>query len=83
MADIEATVEGGVARLLLNRPQALNAMDGPMYFAIGAALDAWAKDPAVRALTIRGAGKAFCAGGDVRYTLASYKNGDGSAADAG
>jgi enoyl-CoA hydratase len=83
MANIEATVEGGVARLLLNRPQALNAMDGPMYFEIGAALDAWAADPAVHALTIRGAGKAFCAGGDVRYTLASYKDGDGTAADAG
>jgi len=83
MSTIETTVENGIGRLLLNRPQALNAMDGPMYFAMGAALDAWAADPAVRAVTIRGAGKAFCAGGDVRYTLASYKDGDGSLADAG
>jgi enoyl-CoA hydratase len=83
MATIEATVENGVGRLLLNRPQALNAMDGPMYFAMGRALDAWAADPAVRVVTIRGAGKAFCAGGDVRYTLASYKDGDGQLADAG
>ena len=82
-ATVEATVANGVARLLLNRQQALNAMDGPMYFAMGAALDAWAADPAVHAVTIRGAGKAFCAGGDVRYTLASYKDGDGAAADAG
>lgn len=83
MANIEATVENGVGRILLNRPQALNAMDMPMYVAIGKVLDAWVDDPAVRAVTLRGAGKAFCAGGDVRYTLASYRSGDGTLADAG
>jgi enoyl-CoA hydratase len=83
MANIEATVENGVGRILLNRPQALNAMDMPMYVAIGRALDAWVDDPAVRAVTLRGAGKAFCAGGDVRYTLASYQSGDGRLADEG
>ncbi len=83
MANIETTVENGVGRILLNRPQALNAMDMPMYVAIGQALDGWVDDPIVRAVTLRGAGKAFCAGGDVRYTLASYQSGDGKLADDG
>lgn len=66
-ATVLATVSGGVGRLTLNRPRALNALDRGMIDAIAAALAAWADDPAVRLVTIEGAGgRAFCAGGDVR-----------------
>jgi enoyl-CoA hydratase len=82
LATIESSVRDGIGRILLNRPAALNALDGPMYAAIGRTLDAWYDDPAVRAVTLRGAGKAFCAGGDIRYTLACVRAGEFDAIDA-
>jgi enoyl-CoA hydratase/carnithine racemase len=71
-----ATVSGGVGRLTLNRPRALNALNRGMIDAIAAALAAWADDPAVRLVTIEGAGgRAFCAGGDVRAVRAQVLEG--------
>jgi enoyl-CoA hydratase len=62
-----AEASRGVGRLTLNRPRALNALDRPMIEAIAAHLAAWRDDPAIRLVTIEGAGgRAFCAGGDVR-----------------
>src|SRR4029077_11115714 len=59
--------EGGLATLIINRPWALNALTLDNYRRIDPAMRAWATDPAVRAVVIRGAGdRAFCAGGDVR-----------------
>ncbi len=56
-----------VGRLVLNRPQALNALDLPMIRACTRALEAWRDDPHVHGVVIEGAGdRAFCAGGDVR-----------------
>jgi enoyl-CoA hydratase/carnithine racemase len=63
---IETSVEDGIATLRLNRPEARNAMDDEMRGAAIAALEAFAADPAVRALILTGTGAAFCAGGDVR-----------------
>jgi enoyl-CoA hydratase len=57
---------GALGLITLNRPQALNALNRDMARAIHAALDLWATDPAVAAVAIRGRGRAFCAGGDVR-----------------
>jgi len=59
--------DGRIGRLVLNRPQTLNALDLPMIQALTAALVAWHDDPHVHAVVIEGAGdRAFCAGGDVR-----------------
>src|SRR5215831_190519 len=59
--------DGRVGRILLNRPQALNAIDLPMIRACTRALATWHDDPHVHAVVIGGAGhRAFCAGGDVR-----------------
>jgi enoyl-CoA hydratase len=58
---------GGLGRITLNRPNALNTLSLAMYRAFDPQLLAWAKDSAVQALLVRGAGnRAFCAGGDVR-----------------
>jgi len=58
---------GGVAVVTLNRPKALNTLSLDMYRTLAPDLFAWADDPAVRCVVIRGeGGKAFCAGGDVR-----------------
>ncbi len=58
---------GALALATLNRPKALNAVTLGMYRAFQPQLTAWAGDPGIRALLLRGAGdRAFCAGGDVR-----------------
>ncbi len=65
-ADILLNRSGGLAQILLNRPQALNALTLPMCARLLPQLKAWRDDPDVKVVTIRGAGgKAFCAGGDV------------------
>ncbi len=56
----------GIATLTLNRPEARNAWSQEMIDGTHAALDAAARDPEVKVLIVTGAGKAFCAGGDLR-----------------
>jgi enoyl-CoA hydratase len=59
--------DGRVGRIMLNRPQALNAIDLPMIRACTRALEDWREVPHVHAVVIEGAGdRAFCAGGDIR-----------------
>src|SRR5436305_12867037 len=71
--------EGGLATVTLNRPQALNAFTLDMYRRFDPVLRAWADDPGVKVVLIRGAGeRAFCAGGDVR---AIYEAGRGNSGD--
>jgi len=58
---------GPIGLITLNRPKALNALNLAMMDALSARLVAWAADPAVAAVVVRGAGdRAFCAGGDLR-----------------
>ena len=56
----------GVVTLTLNRPQAFNALSEAMLDALQAALDAVAADDAARVVVIAAAGKAFCAGHDLK-----------------
>ena len=55
-----------VATLTLNRPERLNALGGTLRDDLTDALTRAIDDPEVRALVITGAGKGFCAGGDVK-----------------
>ncbi|MGL4574372.1 MAG: enoyl-CoA hydratase [Burkholderiaceae bacterium] len=57
---------GSVATLTLNRPDALNALSEAMLTALQKELDTIAKDAAVRAVVIAAAGRAFCAGHDLK-----------------
>jgi enoyl-CoA hydratase len=57
---------GRLGLLTLNRPEALNAIDLAMAAVMRVALEDWRGDPAIAAVAVRGAGKAFSAGGDVR-----------------
>jgi len=66
MADLVETIEDGVATLTLNRPERLNAFSPEMLAAVHAALPRLGADPAVGAIVLTGAGRAFCAGGDVK-----------------
>ncbi len=58
--------DGHLARIVLNRPRALNALTHPMICAIAAALTEWADDPEVHTVLLTGSGdRALCAGGDI------------------
>ena len=57
--------DGAVLRVVLNRPERLNAVTAPMGAALLAALRAAAADGAVRAVLLHGAGRSFCAGQDL------------------
>ncbi len=75
-AEILFEQRGAVGLVTLNRPKALNSLTLEMIRAFQPKLDAWARDPSVSAVVIRGAGeKAFCAGGDVRAVWQAGKDG--------
>jgi enoyl-CoA hydratase len=62
---------GGLGTVTLNRPAALNALTTAMAIAMNERLKAWARDPAIKAVLVRGAAREdgkvpFCAGGDIR-----------------
>jgi enoyl-CoA hydratase len=61
---------GAVRRLTMNRPDALNALNGELVAAMSAALDDAADDDDVHVLVLRGAGRAFCAGYDLNEDAA-------------
>ena len=56
---------GHVRRLTMNRPEALNALNGELVDEMSRALDDAAEDAGVRVLILRGAGRAFSAGYDL------------------
>ena len=64
--DFLEQVKDGVAILTMNRPERLNAMSRPMLEAMEAALARLAGAPEIGAVVLTGAGRAFCAGGDVK-----------------
>ena len=71
MPALELTVRDHVATLLMNRPEAKNALNPEMADGLEAALLKIDSDRDIRAVVISGAGGAFCAGGDVRAMNAS------------
>ena len=62
-------VHDGVATITLDNPTRLNAFTGDMRESMSRALDQVAADPNVRVLVVTGAGRAFCAGGDVKHMV--------------
>lgn len=77
------SLRNGVAHILLNRPQVLNALSPAQLPPLSAQLSAWAADTSVRAVVVQGAGgRAFCAGGDIRAVWEAQARGDLAAARA-
>ena len=60
--------QDGAAKIMLNRPEALNALTKTMFVEIGQALDEAERDSDVRVIVIAGKGRAFCAGADLKAT---------------
>lgn len=59
-------VTEGIAFVTLNRPESLNAMNAELMSHLRQLLAELAHDQAIRCVVLRGAGRAFCSGGDVR-----------------
>ncbi len=81
MNEVVTEVKGGVGRITLNRPKALNALSLDMIRCLMATLVAWRDDASVHTVAIRGMGKegafgAFCAGGDIRFFHQAALDGD-------
>ncbi len=76
--DLLANLDAGVLTLTLNRPDARNAMSGAMNAALASQLASAELDAAVKCIVLTGAGKGFCAGGDVKGMAA---RGDGTVGD--
>ena len=73
---IESSARDGIATVTLNRPEKLNAFTGTMREDLLAALQSCERDDAVRVVVLTGAGRAFCAGGDVEYMSSLQQSGD-------
>jgi 2-(1,2-epoxy-1,2-dihydrophenyl)acetyl-CoA isomerase len=73
---IDVTTDGGAAKILLNRPDALNAWNEQFGRDLIDAISTLGADDAVRALLITGAGRAFSSGADLKETR-SADDGDG------
>lgn len=68
------SVERSVATLTMNRPASLNALDEGLRSGLVEKLDLLARDPSVRVVVLTGAGRGFCAGGDIKKMAELKKN---------
>src|SRR6201997_5387253 len=62
---VQHVIADGVGHVTLNRPESMNAVTTELARQLERALSELSTDPAVNVIVIRGAGKNFCAGGDV------------------
>lgn len=59
------SVRDGIAVLVMNRPERMNALNDELATALHSSLQRIAKDDSIRVIVLTGAGRAFCAGGDL------------------
>ena len=75
MSDVfQVKIENRVATLTMNRPDRLNALNGEMSRIAIKTLNELREDPNVGCIVLTGAGRAFCAGGDVQSMAKVEKN---------
>ena len=65
---------GGITEIILNRPDRLNALNEPMAEELYQVFSGLTRDAATRVVILSGAGRAFCAGGDVKEMAEILKN---------
>lgn len=80
-APLDVAHDGAIVRLTLNRPDMRNAFDETLIAALTSAVRQAAQDSRVRVLLLTGAGKAFCAGGDLNWMrkMATHTDADNRA----
>jgi enoyl-CoA hydratase/3-hydroxyacyl-CoA dehydrogenase len=69
LRDVKLEVEDGIATITMNRPEAMNALNGKVLQELKEAIAQVRGDPAVRAVIITGEGPAFVAGADIRAMM--------------
>lgn len=74
--EVQVSVADGVMRITMNRPAKKNALTGPMYDAMTAALEEADATDAIRAVMLEGSGGSFTAGNDLGDFLATATKGD-------
>lgn len=62
---VQYKLDGPIARITMNNPQSLNALDSTMVTELTSAFQDADDDPEVKIIVLAGSGKAFCAGGDI------------------
>ncbi|MGR3714031.1 MAG: enoyl-CoA hydratase [Shimia sp.] len=80
MALLERRDTNAVAHLTMNAPERLNALSDEMIAALQGEFDALKGDTAIRAITLSGSGKAFCAGHDLKQMTVGRQAEDGGRA---
>lgn len=80
MAIVERHDSGAVTHLMLNAPDRLNALSDEMLAALQAELDSLRNETSIRCVILSGAGKAFCAGHDLKQMTAGRQAEDGGKA---
>ena len=82
--DLIESLDNGIATLTMNRPDARNALTPDMMQGLLSALPRLAADPGVRVVVLTGAGRAFCAGGDVKaFAKRAAAGGEGGGGASG
>jgi len=72
MVDIDVTKDGAITRILLNRPEAMNAITHEMHHVLDKVFDDFAADDSQRIAVVTGSGKAFCAGSDLKDGIGKH-----------
>ena len=72
--NIKLEKENGVATIRLNRPDALNALSPDLLAELSGALSDAGEDETIKALVVRGEGRAFCAGADLTYFETAFSD---------
>lgn len=71
---IRFDVDGSVATIVLNRPEAMNSLTWELVSEVGDALSACENSAEIRAIILTGSGRAFCTGADVRMLHSEARN---------
>lgn len=70
---VDLDVQGNIAHITLNRPEASNAINPDLVAQLKESFDKAENDPTVKTIVIRGAGKTFVAGADIRFFVKNIK----------
>ena len=71
---VDLEIKNHIATITLNRPEAMNALNEAVVAQLDERFSEAEKNPAVKAIVLRGAGKAFVAGADIRYFVQKIKS---------
>ena len=72
--NVKLSIDQGIATIRLNRPDAMNALGRELCTDLSSALTHVASDHSVKAMVLRGEGRCFCAGADLKYFQDAFQS---------